>query len=51
MDINVSCEKCGDTLEIVREWSERSILEITVMPCGCNAEDEEELEWKPMGGN
>ncbi len=35
MNINVSCEKCGDRLEAIREWSERGDIEVTVMPCGC----------------
>ena len=33
MNINVSCEVCNDDLEIVREWSERGDIEITVNPC------------------
>lgn len=33
MNINVSCEKCGYSLEVVRKWSERGNIEITVMPC------------------
>lgn len=44
MDINVSCEKCGDALEIDREWSSRDGIEVTVMPCGCNTMDEDLLE-------
>lgn len=33
MDINVSCEKCGDGLKVVRQWTDRGNIEITVMPC------------------
>lgn len=33
MKINVSCEKCGDGLEVVRQWAERGDIEITVRPC------------------
>ncbi len=33
MDINVSCEKCKDELEIVKEYTERGSVEITVNPC------------------
>ena len=33
MDINISCEECDDDLEIVREFTQRGIVEITVKPC------------------
>lgn len=33
MDINLSCEKCKDELEIIEEYTERSGIEITVNPC------------------
>ena len=48
MDINVSCEKCGDSLEVIREWSDRSGIEITVMPCKC-CPTREQVESAPGG--
>jgi hypothetical protein len=39
MDINVSCEECGDALELIREYSDRSGIQVTVKPCGCAVEE------------
>lgn len=39
MEIIVSCEERGDGLEIVREYSDRSGVQITVRPCGCVVEE------------
>lgn len=33
MNINISCEKCNDGLEIVKEYSSRGDIEITVLSC------------------
>lgn len=33
MSIDVACEVCGDGLEIVREWTDRDGMHITVKPC------------------
>jgi len=35
MDINVSCDACGDSLEVVRQWAKFGDIEVTVKPCFC----------------
>jgi hypothetical protein len=33
MKIDVRCEECGGYMEIIKEWTDRSGLNITVGPC------------------
>ena len=33
MEIEVHCEECGEYLETVKEYTDRSGLKITVNPC------------------
>ena len=33
MEIEVRCEECGEYLETVKEYTDRSGLKITVNPC------------------
>ena len=34
MEIDIRCEECGEYLEIVKEWTDRNGINITVNPCG-----------------
>jgi hypothetical protein len=43
MDINVSCELCGGYIEVVKEYSERGDIIITVKPCESCVQ--EKLDW------
>lgn len=43
MNINVSCEKCGDGLEIARQWADRGDIEVTVMPCEYCLKQQQEI--------
>ncbi len=39
IEIDISCETCGDGLVIVREWTDSGCLHFTVGPCEyCNEE-------------
>lgn len=38
IDIDISCEHCGDDLEIVREQTYFGIYEVTVNPHTCDAD-------------
>ena len=33
MEIDIRCEECGEYLEIVKEWTDRNGINITVNPC------------------
>ena len=33
MEIDIRCEECGEYLEIVKEWTDRNGINITVSPC------------------
>ena len=33
IDVDIQCATCGDSLDIVREWTDGGGLHVTVKPC------------------
>jgi len=58
MDIDIRCEECGEYLEIVKEWTDRNGINITVSPCSELGDAQaladkrlellKRLEWTPL---